>query len=628
MYLLDEQDDRQEESRSPMSVRIAVLGGLAIAMFSIVFFRLWYLQVLSGDRYLDRAKDNQVREVRDQGPRGEIMDSTGNVLVGNRLGMALEVSPDDLPDDRTLRRQELSSLGQVTGIDPAEIRKTLGAQDPTVTGGKVIIKRDLGADEIYYLREHQADFPGVEIDRVFNRTYKDGDLAAQLFGQVGQVTKEQLGESRFSSLQQGDQVGQSGVEYEYDRFLRGRIGDTKIPIDARGRPTGNPRVTPASPGDNVRLTIDPSVQATGEAALGSFGLPGAFVAMDVHSGGIIAMGSRPTIDPSVFSKPLSAATYKALTSKNAGSPLVDRAISGAYPTGSVFKPITAVAALQGGLLTPTTTVFDGGTLKVDVLELHNAKDAVFGTLDLPNALRVSSDIFFFKLGLRAPAKGSGGLIQDWARNLGLGSQTGIDLPNEAPGFIPNPAWRNKLYAEKKTDRPWTLGDNINLSVGQGDLQADPLQMAVAYAALGNGGDVVVPHVVDRVEDVSGRALEEVHPDVRRHVDIDEANRQAILSGLNAAAMSVGGTSYPVFGNFPVQIMGKTGTAERAPHPDQAWYIAMAPYPNPRIVVAVTIEQGGFGVDTAAPVAQQILADYLNVKPGPPAVNPVDSTTTE
>jgi penicillin-binding protein 2 len=386
-------------------------------------------------------------------------------------------------------------------------------------------------------------------------------------------------------------------------------------------------VTPAQPGDNVRLTIDPSVQATGEAALGSFGLPGAFVAMDIKTGAIIAMGSRPTYDPSFFTRPFTTARFKALFSSAASeAPLVNRAISGAYPTGSVFKPITATAALQGGLLTPQTQVFDGGTLKVDVLTLHNAKNAVFGSLDMTNALRVSSDIFFYKLGLKAPAKGSGGLIQDWARQLGLGSQTGIDLPNEAPGLIPNPAWRDKLYAEHKTDRPWTVGDNINLSVGQGDLQADPLQMAVAYSTLANGGDVVVPHVVDRVEDVTGRVLQEVRPQVKRHVNIDPANRQAILNGLHGAAMSPGGTSYPVFGNFPIQIMGKTGTAQRAPHPDQAWYVAAAPFGNPRIVVAATVERGGFGVDTAAPIVEQILADYFNVKPGAPAVNPSVTTT--
>jgi penicillin-binding protein 2 len=627
MYLLEEETEG-EERRSPMSRRIAVLTGIAIFMFGVIFFRLWYLQVLSGDRYLARAQDNQLQEVRDQGPRGEILDSQGNVMVGNKLGMALEVLPDNLPTNTGQRRQELSTLARVAGLDLATIRKALAAQDPAITGGKVIVKRDLAPDEIFYLREHQASFPGVEIDRVFSRTYPGGTLAAQLFGSAGQVSKQQLGLSRFSNLKQGDVVGQSGVEYEYDRYLRGGIGDTKIPIDARGRPTGNPTLTPAQPGDNVRLTVDPSVQATGEAALGSFGLPGAFVAMDVKTGAIIAMGSRPTYDPSFFTRPFTSARFKALfSSKASEAPLVNRAISGAYPTGSVFKPITATAALQGGLLTPQTQVFDGGTLKVDVLTLHNAKNAVFGSLDMTNALRVSSDIFFYKLGLKAPTAGAGGLIQGWAHQLGLGSQTGIDLPNEAPGLIPNPAWRNKLFAEHKTDRPWSVGDNINLSVGQGDVQADPLQMAVAYATLANGGDVVVPHVVDRVEDVTGKVLQEVRPQVRRHVNIDPANRQAILNGLHDAAMSPGGTSYPVFGNFPIQIMGKTGTAQRAPHPDQAWYVAAAPFGNPRIVVAATVERGGFGVDTAAPIVQQILADYFNVKPGPPATNP-SLTTTE
>jgi penicillin-binding protein 2 len=626
MYLLEEETEG-EERRSPMSRRIAILTGLAIFMFGVVFFRLWYLQVLSGDRYLARAQDNQLQEVRDQGPRGEILDSQGNVMVGNKLGMALEVLPGDLPKDTAQRRQELGTLARVAGLDLTTIRKALAAQDPAISGGKVIVKRDLAPDQIYYLREHQASFPGTEIDRVFGRTYPDGDLAAQLFGSAGQVSKEQLGLSRFSSLKQGDVVGQSGVEYEYDRYLRGGIGDTKIPIDASGRPTGNPTVTPAQPGDNVRLTIDPNVQATGEAALGSFGLPGAFVAMDVKTGSVIAMGSRPTYDPSFFTQPFTPARFKSLfSSKASEAPLVNRAISGAYPTGSVFKPITATAALQGGLLTPQTQVFDGGTLKVDVLTLHNAKDAVFGSLDLTNALRVSSDIFFFKLGLKAPAKGNGGLIQDWARQLGLGAQTGVDLPNESPGFIPTPAWRDKLFAAHQTDRPWSIGDNINLAVGQGDLQADPLQMAVVYATLANGGDVVVPHVVDRVEDVTGRVIQEVRPQVKRHVNIDPANRQAILNGLHDAAMSPGGTSYPIFGNFPVEIMGKTGTAERAPNPDQAWYVGVAPFDNPRIVVAATVERGGFGVDTAAPIVQQILAAYLHVKPGAPATNPSVTTT--
>ena len=608
--------------RSAISLRVTILAGLALAMFSIVFFRLWYLEVLSGDRYLKRANDNRVREVHEQGPRGVIFDKDGNVMVGNQLSMTLRLEPHDLPEDRARRVEELRRLGEATGLDPQEIRKTMRDVRAKEPNSPVTLKRGLSPEEIYYLREHQLSFPGVEIQRTFIRSYKDGDLAAHLFGQVGEVTEDQLKGSGNSGLQQGDEVGQSGIEYQYDRYLRGRSGTTRLQVDALGRPKGVPRVQPAKPGDNVRLTIDPSVQATGEAAIGSFGLPGAFVMLDIHNGDVIAMGSRPTFDPAIFTKSLTKAQYARLTSEKNGAPLVNRAIRGAYPTGSVFKPITATAALEAGLLTPQTTVFDGGVLKVDVLELHNANNAVYGPLDMVGALRVSSDIFFFLLGEKAPAEGDGGLIQDWARSFGLGSRTGIDLPNEAAGLIPTPAWRNRLYGKGVTDRPWTLGDNINLSVGQGDLQADPLQMAVAYAAIGNGGDVVEPHVVDRIEDVSGRVVQEVHPDPRRHLDISEETRKTIIEGMREAAMTNGGTSYKVFGNFPEQIAGKTGTAERAPHADQAWYIALAPADNPRVVVAVTIEEGGFGVDTAAPVAMQMLADYLNVPPSAPVANAI------
>ncbi|MGZ5340306.1 MAG: penicillin-binding protein 2 [Solirubrobacterales bacterium] len=621
MFRLNE-DLEPPRPRSAISLRVTILAGIALAMFSIVFFRLWYLQVLSGDRFVKRANDNRIRDVHEQGPRGLVYDKDGNVMVGNRLSMGLRLEPKDLPADPKRRAEELRALGAATGLDPDEIRKTMHEVLAAEPNSPVTLKRSLTQDEIYYLREHQLSFPGVEIQRVFVRSYKDGDLAAHLFGQVGEVTEDQLKEPRYSGLRQGDEVGQSGIEYQYDRYLRGRSGLTRLQVDALGRPKGVPRVEPASPGDNVRLTVDPSVQATGEAALGSFGLPGAFVAMDVHNGDVIAMGSQPSFDPSIFTKSITNAQYKALTSEKNGAPLVNRAIRGAYPTGSVFKPITATAALQDGLLTPTTTVFDGGTLKVDVLELHNANDAVYGPLDMVSALRVSSDIYFFLLGQKAPAKGDGGLIQNWARDFGLGSRTGIDLPNEAPGLIPTPAWRNRLYNKGLTDRPWTVGDNINLSVGQGDLQADPLQMALAYAALGNGGDVVQPHVVDRVEDVSGRVLQEVHPGPRRHLDIADANREAILEGMHQAAMTDGGTSYKVFGNFPVQVAGKTGTAERAPHADQAWYMALAPADNPRVVVAVTIEEGGFGADTAAPVAMRILADYLNVEPSAPVADAI------
>jgi penicillin-binding protein 2 len=278
----------------------------------------------------------------------------------------------------------------------------------------------------------------------------------------------------------------------------------------------------------------------------------------------------------------------------------------------VFKPITALAALDNHLISPGTIYNDTGELKVDVQTLHNAGDAIYGPINMSDAFKVSSDLYFYSLGLKAKAEKNGGMIQDWAKNLGLGEPTGIDLPAEVEGLVPTPAWRNRLYREGLTDRPWTAGDNINLSVGQGDLQADPLQMAVAYAALANGGQVLRPHLAEQVESVTGQVLEEVRPAPKTQVEISQEAHDTILNGMTRAAMEEGGTSYKVFGNFPFPIAGKTGTAERGVQPDQSWFLALAPADNPQIVVAVTLERGGFGVDAAAPVAARILERYFKL----------------
>jgi penicillin-binding protein 2 len=344
------------------------------------------------------------------------------------------------------------------------------------------------------------------------------------------------------------------------------------------------------------------------------------------------MGSRPTYDPSVFTRAsVPQSVFDQFESESAEDPLSNRAIQGLYPTGSTFKPITATAALEDGLITPDTIINDTGSLRLGGITFKNAGGAVNGPIALRQALQVSSDVFFYNLGLDSH-NDENEAIQRWAKALGLGEVTGIDLPAEAPGLIPTPEWRDQLYKQNTdpsspggkaivpekdefVDRPWTAGDDVNLSVGQGDLQADPLQMAVAYATIANGGDVVRPHVAQQIEDGSGRVIQEIRPDPRRHVDISPEYRQAIMDGLHAAAMEPGGTSYPIFGGSKVDIAGKTGTAERGVMPDQSWYVALAPYPDPEIVVAVTIERGGFGADSAAPATSQILSAYLGEKPG-------------
>jgi penicillin-binding protein 2 len=618
MYLRREEAEPERRS-SPLAIRVSILTALAMAVFSVLFLRLWYVQILSGDRYRSDANNNRIRQIRVQAPRGDVLDRNGKVLVANKTELALQVSPQDLPEKGPDRSRELHQLSTVSGMSMDEIHKALVDANRAAPGGPVILKKGLGVDKVYYLRENQSSFPGVSVERVFSREYKQGDVAAHLFGNVGEVTAEQLKEPRYAGLSSGDQVGQSGIEYEYDRYLRGKDGTDRIQVDALGRPTDQLRGKAAEPGDDVRLTIDSGLQSYAEGALDSFGLPGAFVAMNVHTGEILAMGSAPTFDPSIFTHPITQRQYRALTSRRTDAPLANRAIQGLYPTGSAFKPITATAALQDHLISPNTIFNDTGSLKIDANQtLHNAGHAINGPVDMSDALKVSSDIYFYSLGMKAKASKGGGQIQDWARNYGLGQRTGIDLPSEVDGLIPTPAWRNRLYQEHLTDRPWSVGDNINLAVGQGDLEADPLQMAVAYAALGNNGTVVTPHLGDDVESVTGKVLQEIRPAPRRHLDINPTTRETILGGLTRAAMEPGGTSYPVFGHFKFAVAGKTGTAQRPNQPDQSWYVVLAPARNPQIVVAVTLERGGFGVDTAAPVAARILEHYFHLPITPTA----------
>ena len=605
-------DDPRPPATGPIAIRVAILGGIALAMFSIVFFRLWYLQILSGDRYVQEANNNRTRTLRVQAPRGDIMDRDGNILVDNRIGLALKVKPNELPDTPRQRRQELRRLARVADLTVGRIEREIRRQTRALPQSPVRLKRDIPYATVYYLRENQERFPGVTVEREFVRRYPGAALGAHLFGNVGEVTAEQLEEPRYRGLVPGDQVGQTGVEYEYDRFLRGAAGATRIQVDALGRPKGNPSVTPADAGENLRLTIDSELQQRGEQAIASYGLPAAFVAMDIRSGQILGLGSYPSFDPAIFTRRITENTFRQLTAKRNNSPLANRAIQGLYPTGSVFKPVTAAAALEAKLISPGKTITDTGELKVGEVTFRNAADQVFGTINLRDALQVSSDIYFYRLGLQAEEKG-GQLIQEMAFDLGFGEKTGIDLPAETEGLVPTPEYRNRLFQARETDRPWTVGDNINFSVGQGDLQAHPLNVAVAYAALANGGEVVRPHIGMQVEDAASRVLEQVEP-APKTVQIRERYRKAILEGLNRAAHQPGGTSYKTFGAFPVQIAGKTGTAERPGHEDQAWYAAVAPYDNPRVVVVVTIEEGGFGADTAAPTTRSILAQYFNVKP--------------
>jgi penicillin-binding protein 2 len=624
--------------RPPMpaqfSLRVAVLGGIALVMFAIVFLRLWYLEVLSGDKYLAEAQNNQVREFTVQAPRGEITDREGEVLVDNRTALELQVKTTELPRTKERRNLLFRRLSQAVDMSPEQIRKQIRVQTKELPSSPVTLKRDVPFELVYFLRENQERFPGVSVERVYVRAYPKGTLAAHMLGYVREVDEEELKDPRYESLNPADQVGKEGVEYTYDNLLRGVNGATRVQVDASGRPTGG-QLSLREPrsGNNLALTIDANVQAAGEAALARRVNPGAFVVMNVNDGEVLGMGSNPTYDPSIFAKPVvPQAVYERLTSDATSAPITNRAMQGLYPTGSTFKPITAVAALASGDLTTSEVINDPGSIEISGQEFTNAGETAHGPVALRQALQVSSDVFFYSLGARMnEADAEGGGLQSWGKQFGIGSPSGIDLLGEAAGRLPTPGERNHQFEENTspdspcaeevcieegelTDRPWAIGDNVQLAIGQGDLQADPLQMAVAYAAIANGGSVVRPHVGMEVEDPTGRVIQEIEPAPRRQLAIEPEWQRTIMEGLHDAAMSPGGTSYDVFGGFPVDIAGKTGTAQRPPNDDQSWYVALAPYPDPQYVVAVTIEEGGFGVDSAAPAASEILTELLNIKP--------------
>jgi penicillin-binding protein 2 len=658
-----------EQRRPPitpqLALRIAILGGIALVLFAIVFFRLWYLQVLSGDQYLQQARDNRVRELRVQAPRGDVLDRDGNPLVENRAATVVALDPEALPSaerdaaatwgqQMTARskrpkgkRGELipipppatpnlekrfKSLARVLGMSPKTIQERVVESLAKLPYANVTVKVDVDVPKRNYLVEQPEAFPGVSVERRYLRRYPQGSLAAQLVGSIGEIDDQELEMKRFKGVKQGTVVGQGGVERSYDQYLRGVDGSTKITIDALGRPKSVAAGRDPVPGRSVRTTLDTGVQQTGEQYLrqvidqGS-GSAGAFVAMDPRNGDILGLGSYPTFKPSVFSRPISPAKFDRLNSDKYGAPLFNRAIAGAYPTGSIFKPITALAAMSTGVVTPDDIIDDNGCIKIGANheERCNAGKQPLGAVNMTSALSKSSDVYFYTMGEELNPLG-GQPLQKWARRMGLGHRTGIDVPGEFGGTVPDHAWRDRLNREEAacrkrehhacgiadgTNRPWTVGDEVGLAIGQGDVQATPLQMAVAYSALANGNRRVRPHLGAAVEDAGGRLLQRIEPGTAKPIKFDPVALQTIRDGLHDA--TVNGTSAEVWKGwdqkrFPV--FGKTGTAQRNSRPnDQSWYAAFVNDRARPIVVVATVEDGGWGATAAAPIARTIISKW-------------------
>jgi penicillin-binding protein 2 len=642
----------RRDGRIPVSpqlaLRVAILGGLAMAMFAIIFFRLWFLQVLSGEQYVQQANANRARDLPVAAPRGEILDREGQPLVASRTTNAVQIVPSALPPAGRKRLVLYRRLGAVLGMTGPHIQALVIKGRTALPYAPVTIKTDAGRGALTVLAERQSEFPGVTQQPVSIRAYPYGAMAAQVLGYIGQVSEGELKLRAFDGVKQGTVVGQEGLEYYYDRYLRGRPGIQRVEVNASGYPVPS-KLAPTAPkgGYSLKVTLDLALQREGEKALlqgienaragGKPADAGAFVALDPRNGQVLAMGSSPTFDPNKFARPLTKSEYAALEGKSGASgeeapaPLTDRAVNGTYPTGSTFKPITAMGTLEAGVINPTEGLGAGQCIHVSTEQFCNAGKADYGPVGLVEALKVSSDTYFFEAGELANSHGN--VIQREAHKLGVGQQTGVDLPSEITGLVPDRAWRAKVAKQElrcehrrhvsscgiSDGRPWSVGDNMHLAVGQGDLLTSPLQMAVAYSTIANaftnGGNgwVVRPHLGMEIDASQGRLVQSLSFPAQRHVHLNDEDVNLVMQGIHEAASQPGGTSAAVWSGWDQAqhpVYGKTGTAQHIGKEDQSWYMCYIGDPSRPIVIAVTVEQGGFGAETAAPVARLLAAQWF------------------
>jgi penicillin-binding protein 2 len=628
-----------------LAFRVAILAFLALTVFAVLFLRLWALQVLSGDKYLAVANDNRVRTLRLEAPRGPVLDRKGNVLVENVPGTRVELWPSDLPKNWPAQRKELRALSDITGVPLKEILAQLNrhALDPLTP---IVVQRGLRQDQIHYLNERATQFPGVRLAHSFLRRYPYQSLGAQVLGYVGQITAEEYKTMKKRGYQPTDSIGQAGVESTYDTYLRGKDGKAQLTVDSRGRPKG--AITPLSnptPGEALRLTIDIGLQRAAERAL-VYGIQlahdasypyadgGAIVAMDPRDGAILAMASSPTYKPSIFvgrkdQKKL-APLLDPKVAEEANHPGINRAINASYPPGSTFKPVTALAAMQEHLITPYEQLPCTPVYTAYQQQFKNWTDLINQPVDLATALAMSCDTYFYDLGKRfyllPPDRGHP--LQGWANRFGLGQKTLIDVGPEVSGLIPTPEWRCKEYGGPPctgyVDRIWKPGYSIQMSIGQGQILTTPLQMTRFYAMIANGGELVTPHIADDVE-IAGsknqptRVLRRFGAQSPQPTGIDPTALRYVQQGLYEATHSSVGTSSGVFGAFPIDIAGKTGSAEKNvtlpgfPYPSnqtQSWWCGYGPYNHPTIVVCALIENGGHGGTSAAPAALKVFERYF------------------
>ena len=583
---------------------------VVVICFAALFMRLFFLQVIKGEEFRRLSDNNSIRLQRIEPFRGIIYDRNKQMLVDNRPSFDVSITLKDArPVDQTLAK-----LSTYLGVADAELTGKISEQKGIKAYKPLLLRRDIGRDSVAGIEVHKYDLPGIEVNVKSIRHYLFGRSAAHILGYLGEISAEELDSGRYREVRSGDLIGKAGIEREYDEHLRGSGGGRQVEVNANGQIMRVLKTVPSRPGHNVVLTIDQAVQAKAEELLE--GVIGAAVAIDPHTGEVLAMASNPSFDHNRIVSGMTHEQWQAVISDPL-KPLTNRAVQGEYPPASTYKILTAVAGLEEGLIDEHTEFCCPGHYRFKGREYRCWKKHGHGCLSLLQAIAQSCDVYFYQVGLAVGVD----RLAWYAKSFGLGSATGVQLVNESSGLIPTAAWKLK-----RTGEPWQEGETLSLAIGQGFNLTTPLQMAGLVATVANGGIRYKPQLVRRIETALGEVTFQTEPQVIGKVPISPETLNLIRQGLWEVVHTDTGTAKGAR-FFDLKISGKTGTAQVISRKDDeeesedeseiadhlkahAWFVAYAPSDDPRIAAAVVVENGEHGSSAATPIAREIIKSYL------------------
>lgn len=584
--------------------RIRVFALFVVLTFAFLTHRLWVLQVLQGNHYTTMSEHNRIRLERVPAIRGMVFDRSNRLLINSRPSFDIRYLPDEGDEPETALRR----LADVVDGDAQNFLAAVGRADGSEG---VTLLRDVDWPSVVAVETRRLDLPGVSVSVRARRSYLTDEMTAHLLGYLGEVNAGQLQQLRKRGYRQGDEIGQSGLEKRWEWQLAGRSGVEKVEVNATGRKVRMIDRLNATPGHDIELTLDMKVQRVAYDALRD--KEGAIVVLEVDTGAVVAMVSSPAFDPNWFARGLTSGEWRQLTD-NEETPLHNRALQGQFPPGSTFKIVTALAALEEGVISPDRRLFCGASYEVGNRVLRCWNKHGHGHVNMHDALVQSCDVYFYRLAQRLGVD----KIARYARGFGFGAPTGIELDGESPGLVPDRAWKKRRFGT-----PWYPGETPMVAIGQGFLGVTPLQMASLAATVANGGTVYRPWFVRRVLSPEGQVMEEYGPVRKTALDLKDRSLAVVRRALFDVVHHQRGTGKRARSGM-VEVAGKTGTAqvvqmpgevvksEDLPYPvrDHAWFVAYAPAGDPEIAVATLVEHGGHGGAAAAPITREVIEAYF------------------